>query len=372
MKARSVGLLVGLFAPVVAACGGSDPVSIDGQTGGGAGGFDPSLVSDDPVGTNAACVTAMKSASLPTVNLVMMVDKSGSMGDPLEGGDPRLKWQPVTSGMKSFFQDAASAGYAASLQFFPAPGGVDATCAAPYATPLVPLTPLSSSAPLVAAIDEAKPQGGTPTLPALHGAIAFARQTLAARPDEKSVVVLVTDGEPGLNVDGKVVPGCTNNDIPHVAAEAASAFHATPSIPTYVIGVGPSLSALDAVASAGGTNKAFMISVANPADTAAQFQQALDAIRAQQKVSCDFALPEPPPGERLDPKRVNVALGNPSGGVTPLVYSRDCTAANGWRYDDPNAPTRVELCAASCASAQNDPSSKLTVAFGCATNGVPR
>ncbi|MFO0670049.1 MAG: vWA domain-containing protein [Polyangiaceae bacterium] len=357
----------------VGACGGSnEPTNVDGNGGSANDAFDPALVSDDPVGTNAACVTSLKSATLPTVNLVMMVDKSGSMGNPAEGGDPKLKWLPVTAGMKSFFHDAASAGYAASLQFFPAPGSLEQTCGAAYDAPLVPLTPLAGSAPLVAALDAAKPQGGTPTLPALEGALAFAKRTVTAHPDEKSAVVLVTDGEPGLMVNGSMQPGCTQNDVSHVAAAAAAAAKGTPAIPTYVIGVGPALSKLDTIAAAGGTGKAYMISVADPTQTTTELQQALDAIRGAEKVSCDFALPAPPPGQRLDPKRVNVAVTAASGQVTPLVYSRDCSATNGWRYDDLNAPTRVELCTATCGSVQSDAKAKLAVAFGCATNGVPR
>ena len=129
---------------------------------------------------------------------------------------------------------------------------------------------------------------------------------------------------------------------------------------------------VDTIAAAGGTGKAYMISVADPTQTTTELQQALDAIRGAEKVSCDFALPAPPPGQRLDPKRVNVAVTAASGQVTPLVYSRDCSATNGWRYDDLNAPTRVELCTATCGSVQSDAKAKLAVAFGCATNGVPR
>ena len=124
---------VGLLVSTLVACGGggySDEARGDGSSGPSAA-IDPSLVSDDPIGTNAACVTAMRSASLPPVNLVMMIDKSGSMGNPAEGGDPTVKWMPVNAGLKSFFGDARSAGYNASLQFFPAPGDVAATCAAP-------------------------------------------------------------------------------------------------------------------------------------------------------------------------------------------------------------------------------------------------
>jgi von Willebrand factor type A domain len=379
MSAPRFAALATCLAASLVACGGSSgSVFTDGTTGSsGASGApgaagDQGAFSTDPVGTNAACVTAMKNASLPAVNLVLMYDKSGSMGDPAEGGDPKLKWIPVNTGMKSFFADPSSSGYNASLQFFPAPGDITATCGAPYASPLVPLTSLGQSQPLVAALDNAAPQGGTPTLPALEGAIAYAKTTAAARPDEKTVVVLVTDGEPGLMVNGVFAPGCPNNDVTHVAAAAADAYKGTPQIPTYVVGVGSSLQKLDAIAAAGGTSAAFVVPVSNPTETTAALQKAFESIRAQVKLSCDFALPSAPAGQTLDTGRVNVAFTSGAGAETPLVYSGDCSAANGWRYDDAAKPQRIELCGGACATAQGDRNGKLTVALGCQTNQTPK
>jgi hypothetical protein len=357
-------MLAGLFATLVACSGSTSEFGDGAQDPNGAppgGEF-----STDPVGTQAACVTSTKGASLPAVNLVLMYDKSGSMGDPKEGGDPQAKWIPVNTGMKSFFADPASAGYNASLQFFPAPGDITATCGAAYADPLVPLTPLTASSPLAKALDQATPQGGTPTLPALKGAIAYAKQTQAARPDEKTVVVLVTDGEPGLMVNGSFAPGCTDNDVSHVAAAAADAYAS--GIPTYVIGVGPSLAKLDAVAQSGGTGHAFMVSVANPTETRTELQKAFEAIRSQVVVGCSFSIPPPPSGEQLDTDRVNVGFTNGSGSESPLVYSKDCSANAGWRYDDPTSPKQIQLCPNACSLAQGDPNGKLTLAFGCKTN----
>ncbi len=375
MSAPRFAALASCLAAGLLACGGSGgSVFSDGTNGtsgtGGAPGAagDPGSFSTDPVGTNAACVTSIKNASLPAVNLVFMYDKSGSMGDPLEGGDPKVKWIPVNTGMKAFFADPSSSGYSASLQFFPAPGDLAATCAAPYASPLVPMTSLGQSQPLVQALDQAAPQGGTPTLPALEGAIAYAKATSLARPDEKSVVVLVTDGEPGLMVNGTFAPGCANNDIAHVAAAAAAAVAGTPSIPTFVVGVGPSLQKLDAVAKAGGTSAAFMVPVSNPVETTGALQKALESIRSQVKLSCDFALPAAPAGQKLDTSRVNVAFTSGAGHETPLVYSSDCSAANGWRYDDVAHPQRIALCGAACGVAQADRNGKLSVALGCQTN----
>jgi hypothetical protein len=368
---------LGVFGAIalLVACGGSNgSVFGDGNGGNGNGNNnngssgDQGSFSTDPVGTNAACVTSLKNATLPAVNLVIMYDKSGSMGDPAEGGNPNLKWIPVNTGMKAFFTDPASAGYNASLQFFPAPGDVTATCGAAYATPLVPLTSLAQSAPLVSALDAAKPQGGTPTLPALTGAISYAEATAKSRPDEKTVVVLITDGEPGMMVNGTFQAGCSNNDISHVAAAAQTATQAAPPIPTYVIGVGQQLTSLNQIAASGGTKQAFIVAVADPTQTKTQLQQAFEAIRSQVKIGCDFGMPAPPAGQQLDKNRVNVAFTAGSGQETALVYSADCSVPNGWHYDDVNNPTRIELCTGTCSTVQGDRNGKLTIAFGCLTN----
>ncbi len=370
--AASLSLGLPLLA---AACGGSststfpegtDP-NANPPTGSG-GGNTPGF-STDPVGTGAACVTSTANAQLAAVDLVFMYDKSGSMGDPAEGGDPTVKWNPLSVGMTSFWADPQSKGINASLQFFPADGDLTATCAAPYATPKVALTP--DSAQILGAITSTKPQGGTPTLPALGGAIAYAQQAATQRVGEKAAVVLVTDGLPGFYVSGSIVPGCAENDVTHVAAAAKAAFTGTPSIPTYVIGVGPALSNLDAIAAAGGTSKAYMISVGNPAATQAAFLAALTQVRSQ-TVTCDFAIPPAPAGQVIDKDRVNVAY-TANGKETVLSYSADCAAGAGWRYDDPNAPTRITLCPSSCAAAQADRTSgKLTIAFGCQTKQTTR
>ena len=72
-----------------------------------------------PQGTNSACVTSAVNAALANANLIVLFDKSGSMGDRAEGFDPSVKWTPVTTAMKAFFSDPKSLGISASLEFFP-------------------------------------------------------------------------------------------------------------------------------------------------------------------------------------------------------------------------------------------------------------
>ena len=317
-------------------------------------------------GVDNACAKSTSSAELTPVNLVLMYDKSGSMGAEAEGFDPALKWIPVGTGMKAFLADPGSRGLDASLQFFPLGANVDEACAAPYATPQVPLTPLVDSAAFIAAIDGTAPSGGTPTLPALQGAITYAQKTAQEKPAAKTAVVLITDGVPGYRINGQNVTGCANNDIAHVSALAKSAFEATPAIRTYVIGVGPSLDNLNSIAAAGGTGEAIMVSVSDPSQTKTDFESALGVVRAA-TLSCDFAFPAPPDGSTLDVNAVNVLFSSGGGADQVVARNADCAGGTGWRYDNPNAPTRIQLCPTSCATAQGDRNGKITVLFGCTT-----
>jgi hypothetical protein len=317
-------------------------------------------------GVDNACAKSTATAELTPVNLVVMYDKSASMGNTMEGFDPALKWTPVGTGMKAFLGDAASRGLDVSLQFFPLGATVDEACAAAYSTPRVPLAPLTDSTPFASAIDAMQPSGGTPTLPALTGAAAYARQVAQAAPSAKTAVVLVTDGEPGYRIAGQNVTGCPDNDVDHVAALAKANLEGTPPIATYVVGVGPSLDKLNAVASAGGTGQAIMVSVADPSRTATDFETALDAIRSS-TLSCDFGFPQPPDGSTLDVNAVNVMWKTGAGDEHVVGYNLDCNGGTGWRYDNPSAPGRIQLCPSTCSTARGDRGGKITILFGCQT-----
>jgi hypothetical protein len=332
-----------------------------------------------PQGTGSACVTEVAGAELAPTNLIFMYDKSGSMGylgdDPTF--DPNKKWIPVGQGMKSFFSDPYSKTLRASLQFFPdgdlpdPPGppdeqrDVNEVCSFDYATPKVALT--SAADPkFVTTIDSTTPAGGTPTAPALKGAITYAEQIAASRPGEKTAVVFVTDGEPGFMIGGQFVPGCENmpNTIEEASKLATGAL--AKQIPTYVVGVGPALGKLNAIASAGGTTSAIMVDISDPTKTAEQIRTALNDIR-KREATCDFAMPPPPEGETLDPNAVNVVLKLADGTDSVLGYSQECSDPSGWKYDNAAAPTRILLCSASCNDAKASTEGKVTIAFGCKT-----
>ncbi|HEX5100135.1 MAG TPA: vWA domain-containing protein, partial [Polyangiaceae bacterium] len=336
-----------------------------GSTGGGAA----SAGSSSP----DACAVDTELAALSPLNIVFVYDKSGSMGNPNDGFDPAARWDPMQTGMLAFFSDPSSSSINAALSFFPVNGDLTTACGGPYDNPQAAtprglgLTPLNTDQgrnAFVTLLGATAPQGGTPTLPALNGGIKLAQKIAGEHPGAKTVVVLVTDGEPGFFVDGQVVAGCTDNDVAHVAAVAADALAGTPSIQTYVVGIGPSLDALQAIAQAGGTEQATIMSDADPKNTSKLFHDTLAAIRTE-TFSCDFPLPKAPPGQTLD--SVNVAFESSAGTEATIPRNDACSPGGGWHYDVPNAPTKVVLCEDSCAEIQGDTKGQLSVVFGCAT-----
>lgn len=352
--------------------GGSGAVGAvaNGGTGStGAAGVGASAGSASP----DACAVDTQLAALSPLNIVFVYDKSGSMGNPNDGFDPAARWNPMQTGMLAFFSDPSSSSINAALSFFPVNGDLTTACSGPYDNPQgatphgLALTPLNTDQgrnAFVTLLQNTTPQGGTPTLPALQGGIKLAQKIASDQPGAKTVVVLVTDGEPGFFVEGQVVSGCADNDVAHVAQIAADALAGTPSIQTYVVGIGPSLDSLQAIAQAGGTVEATIMSDADPAATSKIFHDTLAAIRTE-TFSCDFPMPKPPPGQTLD--SVNVAFNSSLGGQATIPRNDSCAPGGGWHYDVPGAPTKVVLCQDSCSQIQGDTKGQLSVVFGCAT-----
>lgn len=90
-------------------------------------------------------------------------------------------------------------------------------------------------------------------------------------------------------------------------------------------------------------------------------------------VSCTLPVPAPPPGETLDPNRVNVAISSVSDASGKHTLGRvtgaDQCESGGWYYDNTDAPTEIRLCQSSCDEMNGaaDDVRGADVVFGCAT-----
>lgn len=102
------------------------------------------------------------------------------------------------------------------------------------------------------------------------------------------------------------------------------------------------------------------------------FDAVAQAVVKTSKVACDIAIPAPEAGS-LDPGKINVQIdeGGKTTQLLKVAGPAKCGADGGWYYDDDAAPTKVVLCAASCAAAQASvgigKSGHVSVLFGCAT-----
>jgi hypothetical protein len=329
--------------------------TISGTSGGTSG---ASGTSGTTGGIGPACATSTATGKADPVYLVFVVDRSGSMKfNP----QPNNKWDSVLSGMTTFFKDTGSAGLFASEQVFPqkAPSNDECTTAN-YQAQLVPMTALPDTTGVLASTLTANgpdPNFGTPTKPALDGAIAFAKTVQAT--GKKTALVLVTDGEPN---------NC-NSDLPSTAAAAGAGL---PDIKTYVIGVGDLLTNLDQIAMGGGTTKALIVSTTNPAAISGDFVKVLGGIRTE-ALKCEYPMGQPPNGEMLDINKVNVQFTPKGGMVTTLDYSAGCASGSGWKYDDPAMPTKIIICPTSCNTLLASAEGKIDIVFGCKTaGGTPR
>jgi hypothetical protein len=335
--------------------------------------------------TPVCAATRAEAMPLP-VDLYVMEDQSGSMGN--DG-----KWEAVRAALTSFVQLPALSGMGIGLGFFPKPaaaippacmscstpqcllncGCTSLTCinnactcrqfgdscfSEDYAAPAVPIAELpGASRAFVDALNAVRPGGGTPTRPALEGAIQYARSWGGAR-NRRVAIALATDAQP---------TGCGDNTIASVSTLAQNA--RAEGLFIFVIGVGSNLNNLNAIASAGGTEKAYLV---EGADLGNQFLSALRSIReTAARLACAYAIPTPPAGQTLDPARVNVELsGGSPPGTTTLGQVRDrseCGPRGGWHYDNPAAPKQIQLCEATCNAVNGGLYQSIAVTFGCRT-----
>jgi hypothetical protein len=210
--------------------------------------------------------------------LYLMIDSSGSM-DMIDVGQTATRWENLAQAISAFAYDPMNADMMVGLDFFPevppSDGGPLTSCVvADYTLPNVPVDLIpgfnnSQSDAIVAAMQGRVRFGGTPTTPALTGALQAARAWQMVHPDRTLNVVFLTDGQP---------TGCSGsmNTVDGAAAVAQSYATGLPSIKTYVLGVGPDTGNLDSIAAAGGTQQAYMATNGG----AAELTNALRAVGA--------------------------------------------------------------------------------------------
>lgn len=315
----------GGFENPIGGSGGSGGASGFGNIGGFGG---QAGVSGSPAGAGGeggGCGGENYVAENRPLDIYVIMDESLSMLVPVD------IWTPTSTALNTFFGSPSAEGIGVGIQFFS--GGCDV---AAYATPVVPVADLPGNAgALMMALANRLPGPGTATEPALRGAIQFAAGRAMADPTRKQVVLLVTDGE----------PASCNATVESTAAAAAEGYSATPSIPTYVLGLG-NIAGLNSMAMSGGTGAAFVVE--DPMNVQAVVE-AMNAIRGQ-ALPCEYRVPTATAGS-FDKTLVN--LNWTRDGVTnavPFVGGAEgCAGAPaGWYYDNAEAPTQLVACEQTC------------------------
>lgn len=105
------------------------------------------------------------------------------------------------------------------------------------------------------------------------------------------------------------------------------------------------------------------------ADWTRIFKQFQEAVIKSAPLPCDYTIPPPPMGEKLDAAKVNVGY-TPVGGAEQQVLQVPNAGACSpdkatWFYDNPAAPTKINLCPNTCATVQAGGS--MNIVYGCAT-----
>jgi hypothetical protein len=296
---------------------------------------------------DAACAMQMSNTTRAPMNLLIVLDRSGSMGDCANGsGRPCAdsKWVAAQQGITRLLtrlEDEARVG----LMFFPAPsngGSADG-----YRTPHVPIAPLSMNrAALQARVNGTSPSGNTPMACAMPAAVEYMRSMFNMNGSRN--IMLITDGVPTDECSGETcIPGFDINAFiacqmraemlakGQILGMVRRGANSMPAVRTYALGTpdgDPNF--LSTVAVNGNTQRAAgcepsdcHYSLGN-ASFLTDLNRALDAVR-DRAATCEFMLEVDP--NMADPGLINVYV-TPAGGGEGRFVPRDPMHRDGWDY----------------------------------------
>lgn len=294
------------------------------EIGGDFEGADAGTPDRDPPQVCDEAVTISFEQRQVTPDIMLVVDKSGSMGDQLVNGNFATKWDVMRTAVANVVSnkgDKVNFG----LMLFPWKD----SCRDGQ----VRVEPsLNNVGSILQEMNSVGPAGRTPT----HQSLKRARDYFDNKPvnPDGRIVLLATDGLPVCSSIGESV-----NVIQSLSQR---------SIQTYVLGFGfgnVDLSGLQQMAQAGGTGQVYT------ADSPDQLSTTLDSILGEVTVaSCDFQLTQTPANDQ----DINVTING-------VDLGRD--DPNGWSYNQ--ADKRVVLNGAACEAVRSGGASAIEVDLGC-------
>ena len=130
-------------------------------------------------------------------------------------------------------------------------------------------------------------------------------------------------------------------------------------------------------AMAGGTDKSLIVDTTK--DTGQQLLDTMNKIRQNAQIPCEYTIPKPPDGEKLDFEKVNVGYDDPDKMKHDVYYvekkdSCDPSKGGGWFYDTPpdsGVPTKILLCPSTCTDVTVKFGFVVNVTLGCGIHRVP-
>jgi len=330
--------------------GGDTPT---GTGGGGTTTTTATTAGGSGQGGRDSCMAEAVPVSLPDLKMIIMVDRSGSMGN-------NNTFDPMVSQLDEFLTQRWPSPTAVAINYHPQASNGDNCILANYVPPNIAFTPIPMDASTIVTDLEAQSPGGqSPMSPILEGSLQYATQQQSQAPDTVVVAILLMDTSPN-NCDQNIA---NNADL---AANALSFV----GVRTYAIalqGFNP-VADLDAIALAGGTGQAIDLSTQGATSDLAD---ELTGIR-ERAVPCEVELPDIPAGATFDADEVLLNYTPSDTMVTETiaqVASADSCGDDGpgWHWDDADEPTKLMLCAATCKAIKQDAAPAVEVVFDCPT-----
>ncbi len=296
------------------------------------------------------------------LDLYLMFDQSGSMATEVDAETGAQRIDVVREAVRAFLEDEQSVGIGVGIGYFGHQPLRETSCEpGDYSEPEVGIGPLPGhESALLDSLEARQPTGETPTGAAIRGACDYVASYRADHPGRAPSILLVTDGEPKAPLSEDTCAPTLDD-----AVLAAEACFLESGIRTYVLGVGPSLTNLRVIAEAGGTKQAYLAEL----DNTDQVLNALRAVRGSALLPCEMTLSEQDVGSDgvefgsstlayLDDECVYVSIPEVKGEAA-------CEdGADGFYFDDPEAPGRIILCEATCGDVKST-GQQLFYSLGC-------
>ncbi len=328
------------------------------DTGGGSGECASLRVSDGCTGE------VFEGEGVP-LDIQIIFDQSGSMATVVDESTGETRMDAVYRAVEAFVTHSASAGLGVGISFFGyQPIGATSCDPDDYETPTVTIAPLPDNADeLLEALKSVAPTGETPTAAALEGGCRISSRYRDKNPGRAVMNLLVTDGEPKAPVTSKSTD--CNPTLPDAVDAARACLDDGQGIPTYVLGVGPSLDNLNQIAAAGGTRRAYLVAD----DSSSGVLEALNAVRATAQIPCELPIDTTRSGLRYE--ETSVVTLDQSCELTYLtkVDSVESCGDGGFYFDDAAEPSSILLCESTCGQLKQ-PGTKLLYSIGCGIEQV--